>query len=289
MAEKDVTEKTLEAYNDVFADIVNVLLFQGLPVIEEEELEDALPRSHYKADGLIHEQERDIAKYWKQGRSNIRISLLGIENQTSVDADMPLRVIGYDGAAYRSQLLKDTDKPEKNPRYPVVTMVLYFGEKRWNKPLNLLKCLDVPDVLAPYVNDYNVKLIEISYLTEEQVSLFQSDFRVVADYFVQRRRDKSYCPSAKILKHVHEVFELMAVLTGDSRYEKSQYELVEGRTSMRDFILDEIENKGMEKGLYQAIVNLMQTTKMPMHQAMDALMVPEKDRKKYEGMICQDK
>lgn len=29
MAEKDVAEKTLEAYNDVFADIVNVLLFQG--------------------------------------------------------------------------------------------------------------------------------------------------------------------------------------------------------------------------------------------------------------------
>lgn len=29
MAEKDIAEKTLEAYNDVFADIVNVLLFQG--------------------------------------------------------------------------------------------------------------------------------------------------------------------------------------------------------------------------------------------------------------------
>ncbi|MDO5392952.1 MAG: transposase, partial [Eubacteriales bacterium] len=29
MAEKDVTEKILESYNDVFSDIVNVLLFQG--------------------------------------------------------------------------------------------------------------------------------------------------------------------------------------------------------------------------------------------------------------------
>ena len=27
LAEKDMTEKTLESYNDVFADIVNVLLF----------------------------------------------------------------------------------------------------------------------------------------------------------------------------------------------------------------------------------------------------------------------
>lgn len=29
MGEKDIIEKTLESYNDVFADIVNVLLFKG--------------------------------------------------------------------------------------------------------------------------------------------------------------------------------------------------------------------------------------------------------------------
>ena len=29
MSDRDITEKYLEAYNDVFADIVNVLLFNG--------------------------------------------------------------------------------------------------------------------------------------------------------------------------------------------------------------------------------------------------------------------
>ena len=29
MGEKDIIEKTLESYNDVFADIINGLLFQG--------------------------------------------------------------------------------------------------------------------------------------------------------------------------------------------------------------------------------------------------------------------
>ena len=33
MAEKDVAEKILESYNDVFSDIVNVLLFQGKQVL----------------------------------------------------------------------------------------------------------------------------------------------------------------------------------------------------------------------------------------------------------------
>ena len=91
MAEKDMTEKTLEAYNDVFADIANVLLFQGQKVISEKELEDAVPRSVYKADGKLHEQERDVAKYWKQGV--VRIAFCGFENQTEADADMPLRVM----------------------------------------------------------------------------------------------------------------------------------------------------------------------------------------------------
>lgn len=49
MGVKDITEKTLEAYNDVFADIVNVLLFNGKQVIMEDELEEDAPGSHYKA------------------------------------------------------------------------------------------------------------------------------------------------------------------------------------------------------------------------------------------------
>lgn len=43
MAEKDITEKTLEAFNDVFADIVNGLLFHGEQVIQEQALTDAQP------------------------------------------------------------------------------------------------------------------------------------------------------------------------------------------------------------------------------------------------------
>lgn len=63
MREKDITEKTLEAYNDVFADIINVLLFNGKLTVKEDELEDAIVRYHYKADqGKLHEMERDTGK-----------------------------------------------------------------------------------------------------------------------------------------------------------------------------------------------------------------------------------
>ena len=35
--EKDIVEKTLEGYNEVFADIVNVLLFKGERIIQPED------------------------------------------------------------------------------------------------------------------------------------------------------------------------------------------------------------------------------------------------------------
>ena len=75
MAEKDVTEKILESYNDVFSDIVNVLLFGGKEVVAPDELEDQAPRAYYKADGKVRELERDVAKRWKKG--SIRVACKG--------------------------------------------------------------------------------------------------------------------------------------------------------------------------------------------------------------------
>ena len=70
MGQKDITEKVLEDYNDVFADIINGLLFDGVQEIKPEALENTTIHTQYKAeDGKVHELERDIAKYWKEEKS----------------------------------------------------------------------------------------------------------------------------------------------------------------------------------------------------------------------------
>ena len=51
MREKDVTQKMFENYNDVFADVLNVLLFDGNMIVDEGNLTDALPMSMLKVDG----------------------------------------------------------------------------------------------------------------------------------------------------------------------------------------------------------------------------------------------
>ena len=189
MGEKDIAEKHLEALNDVFADIVNVLLFKGKRLMKEDELEVDTKDSQFKADGKLHEQERDVSKLWKNGE--VRISILGFENQTVQDYKMPLRVISYDGASYKKQLL-DEELPKY---YPVATLVLYFGYKEhWTAPKNLYSCFNVSEELKPFVNDYKINVFEIAWLDEETVNMFQSDFKFVAQYFRAKRLNNNYSP-----------------------------------------------------------------------------------------------
>lgn len=250
MSEKDMTEKTLEDYDDVFADIVNVLLFNGKRLIEESDLSSETARSIYKADGKLHEQERDVSKYWKKGV--IHIALLAMENQTDTNADMPLRVISYDGAAYRNQLNADKSNIEAGrpkERYPVVTLVLYFGyEHHWKKHRHLLDSINVLDEMKPFVSDYKINIFEVAWLSGTQVAMFQSDFRIVADYFVQMRKNKNYQPSRDTMDHVHEVLQLMSVVTDDNRFEEAQNYVKRSGSNMCE-VLDAIENRGIEKGI----------------------------------------
>lgn len=245
MGEKDITEKTLEAYNEVFADIVNVLLFGGKRIIDPEDLVDQTPRSMFKADGKIREVERDVAKRWV--KNNIRIACIGLENQTEMDPYMPLRISGYEGIDYQVQLrdLKPGEKPS-----PVVTLVLYFGYKgRWTAPKSIHEALDVPEILKPYVSDMRMNLYEIAYLSWDQVNMFQSDFREVARYFVQIRENGEYQPSDDEMKHLTQVLQLLNVMDKDHRFETAVNERITKEAKTMSEWLTRVLNKSKEEGI----------------------------------------
>ena len=240
MGQKDISEKVLVDYNDVFADIMNVCVYNGKEVMKPDDLENALVHAQYKAeDGKLHEEERDVAKYWKQKK--ITIALYGIENQVKVDKNMPFRMIGYDGASYRGQLL---DKRKCSA--PVASFVLYFGTKeRWNKYKSIKECVKVPKGLDAYVNDYKIHVIEVAWLTDEQLALFKSDFGIVANFFVQKRKNKDYVPDDKrVIKHVDEVLKLLSVMTGDRKYENILYDEKKGRVHTMCDVAERLVNSG---------------------------------------------
>ena len=297
LKEKDATERALEAFDDVFADIINGLLFGGRQIIHEQKLTDAQPFSTYKADGCNREQERDVSKYWmdESGRQiNVRLALFGIENQTGYDRDMPLRVIGYDGAAYRAEL-------SRKERSPVITLVLYFGDRPWGKNRSIYDVISVAEEFKPYVNDYKIHVFEIARLPETAIQDFHSDFKVVVDYFVHRRNNPDYRPKdPDAFRHTDAILKLMSVMTQDARFvETLQGEGGKPRNMCE--VLDRVEEKGIEKGIEKgmekgiekgadnaridSIKKLMKNLKITAAQAMDILEIPLPERKKYYSRI----
>ncbi|MDD7612484.1 MAG: Rpn family recombination-promoting nuclease/putative transposase [Spirochaetales bacterium] len=285
MAEKDITEKNLEALNDVFADIVNVLLFKGEQVINEKELEVDTTKSMFKADGKIHEQERDVSKFWKNGE--IRISILGIENQTAQDSDMPLRVISYDGASYKQQLL---DKKQKK-RYPVATLVLYFGtEEKWSKAKHLYDCFEVPEKLKPFVNDYKINVFNIAFLSPKTIAMFKSDFKIIAEYFRAKRLNQKYKGSKEKLKHANETLKMFSALTGDDSFEKVYNEgnFKKGGITMCD-VVERIRNDGRTEGRTEEqeriIMNLIESNAGTIEQIATWVKLPVKEVQKIARKV----
>ena len=304
MGEKDITQKNFEAYNDVFSDIVNGTLFDGREVIKPDSLVDAVAKSQYKADDdVIHEQERDVAKYWTDKNCYIRLALFGIENQLAIDTDMPLRIIGYDGSSYRDEMNHDeivTDKTTgkkhkiRKKRYPVITIILYFGKTPWKKPLSLYDVLDISEELKPFVNDYKINLIDVPRLTERQVAKFTSDFQIIADYFVQLNEKNDYTPNKKIIRHADSFLKLMTVLTKDEKYINMRNGLSDNEEGVNMYsVLDKAEARGEARGISIGAMNktldilrlIIAKNNWSKQQAMDFIGIPENEFAKYAALI----
>ena len=224
MRQKDKVEKLLEDYPDVFADIINVLIYDGKQVISPKQLSETKVRSQYKAaDSTLHEQERDILKVWKKGKDHKVI--FGIENQTSTDKQMSFRVMGYDGASYRSQLNDDEDKKEL---CEVVTLILYFGNGRWNTSKELRDTFAKKGNVEKYANNYKLNVFEIAYLTEEQI------------------------------KHVDEMLKFMEIFAEDERFLKLNLEKKKKGAITMCTILDAAEERGVNRGETLKLIMLVQ-------------------------------
>ena len=85
--------------------------------------------------------------------------------------------------------------------------------------------------------------------------MFTSDFKIVADYFVQKRKNGKYKPSSDVIRHVDAILKFMAVFTGDQRYfnEAIQEKMQAGGIRTMDKILDDYIDLGVQRGIKQGI------------------------------------
>ena len=328
----DKVEKILEDYADVFADIINVLVYNGEEVVKLENLADGPTASMFKAaEGNWGQKDRDVIKL--DVRNHVTYALYGLENQTAVNYVMPVRSMGYDYASYEKYIrdMKAQNKAEKRvPQYaqelwpdqricPVVTLVLYFGTTPWTGPTTLHEMMNLPEELKPYVPDYKINLVQVSFLEEETIAKFQSDFRIVAEYFRSVRlgnEKETMYNKDRTWDHVEELMEFFRTFASDRRFGDFKQLMIDesrkGEVTMCT-LLDAFEKEGMEKGIvqgrqegleqgleqgitqglttgrYQSLEKLMKNTNMSITEAMNALDFSDEEKSGYEQWKSDNK
>lgn len=114
-----------------FADIVNALIYDGEQVISSLDLQPAPTESLYADNyGNLHNQYNDVSKYEnRHGKIKMQYTL---ENQFRPNYRILLRKAGYEGAI-------DRQRYEGKDSYPLIALVLYWGDISWNSKSDLFQ------------------------------------------------------------------------------------------------------------------------------------------------------
>ena len=258
MGTKDLLEKHLFSYNDVFASAWNEIAPDSGIVqkwFDAGDLIDAPTETVAMLHSGILQRHRDIFKY-AGSAVGLNIAMFGLENQTTADRDMTMRIMMYDAISYWAQ--NKNRKADQNP-VPVFTRVLYFGyTEPWNAPRKLSDRLKVPDRFRAHFQDYAIDVIELAWLSDSQIDRLSGDLKALAVCLRKfRLKELDHWPDTEIA-HVPEVLNLLGAITGNSFFSniKDDYASHCGRVKMCEMfekynagLIAIGEERGEERGI----------------------------------------
>ena len=84
--------------------------------------------------------------------------------------------------------------------------------------------------------------------------MFKSDFKVVARFFVNKRRNPDYVADDQTeIQHVDEVLKLLSVMTGDRDYEKVICNEMKGQVKNMCDVAERLKNMGRQEERINAV------------------------------------
>ena len=203
MGKNDVALGAYFSDPQIFADLFNAWMYGGKQVIDPGSLmtEDSVqPRPEYARP---YKKVRDVVKMY-----GVQLVLLGIENQEQIDYSAPVRIMQFDGADYQNQVRRTEEENRKRlglktglPAFfredrivPVITLILYFGEEEWDRPVRLHDMLAFPKGdtrIKMLVPDYPIHVISVrrNGSAGMDISLLHTELRQVFG-FLQHQEDK---------------------------------------------------------------------------------------------------
>ena len=218
MGKADIFESDYLDNAEIFADLVNGVLYQGERVVKPEELQEQDGELRSILGKNVKKTIRDKVKLW----NGTAIAVFAVENQTKVDYHMVLRAMLSEAMAYDRQWkkLKDERKAEQKKKeesfgkekesgeervlekkdltadefisgmrkedkfVPVITIVVYYGQERpWDGARTLYELLDVKGEekrILPFISDYRLNIFD--YHAYEDFGQFHSELQQVFEF-----------------------------------------------------------------------------------------------------------
>ena len=272
----DIILKNYWNDNSQFADLFNAVLFGGEQVISPDELEDA---DTEESSVLEHREyaesiraSRDSIKICKKSLAyGVELAMLGLESQEHIHYAMPLRVMGYDYGTYKKQYDGNAGKYQSadglnNDEYlsgmkktdkfiPVITIVVYYGEKTWDGATALHDMLNIPDKMKPFVNDYKMLLVEagqndLILHNMNNVALFDM-LKVILDKNIPKNEAKK-----KVIEYAvrHNVDKTVVMTVAGATGSNIDYNAFEKGDGDMCTLFDEIAKEGKAEGKAEGII-----------------------------------
>ncbi len=304
MGKVDIATKQYMSHRDVIADFFNFYIYDGRQVIKPEKLqkidtaEVALP---YGNDAEIAVQKlRDNIMLWTMAMDDkAAYAVLGIENQDKIHYAMAVKNMLYDALQYAKQVeeakrsyrnglnkkriklnseeflsgLKKADR-----LMPVITLVVYFGDKDWDGAKSIHEMLSVDDdELLSYVPNYKINLIEPAKISDEDYDKFKTDVGSVLQFIKhQSDEDGSWIKGKTRFKHVEkEAVELINLITGSKITGEEKEEVVDMCRAWENSINNAMR-EGMREGELKGKIEILyEECNMSIHDIARKVSKPE--------------
>ena len=241
---KDHVLKDFFSYPMRFADFMNALFFDGHAIIHPCDLHPLDSREIFIGDFLSKERTHDVIMMWE--RKDFQAILI-LEAQSCVDFTMASRTLLYDALVYNMQ-----DKRFKNHMLmPVMSVVLFHGEGKWNAVTSLLERVKGPEEIKRKQNDWKMRVVDMKEM-DENLLKNEDNKKVISGLKTIWRKDEEGLKKMVLTKAVARV---LATLTGrEDILEKMKGK--EGTVEMYSFWKD-AEKSGMEKGKQQGKLSVV--------------------------------
>lgn len=312
MAEHDIVLRKYMEDKERFSDLMNGSLFDGQAIVKGENLQQIKGESSiYLMDK--NRKRKSIIRY-RDVVMKTDYAIFAEENQMNVHYAMPVRNMLYDALSYAEQVeqirkehkrkgdkLSDDEflsgMKKEDVIYPVITVVIYYGEDEWDASLDLYGMMEIgkkgmiTEKLKEVLPNYKINLIHVGNI--EHPEKYKSSLQLVfgmLKYKSDKTALKKYLEEheSELLNIDRETYDVMGILLHMEK-ELENYQQKKGeRRDMCEAIKAMIEDGKMEGqiiGRIEATIEMCQEFQVSKESTLERIKkefsLGEEEAKKY--------